>query len=283
MPSPNPVPIAALPLKPIAVSPSEPVGPSPSQVPVAALLSLPIVVPNTAPIAAFIPKVVPIAAPHPLEVSPQAAPLLPIVVQPRITTSLCQGSDLSAVAPAVYPKLHGKPSVMAPPRREVNVTVPASESCHDPMSRTLTPQDTCSDARAELHRLVTRSSAAYEASSSWEEFVAHCKNPQGDLHPAVKTLPHRAAHLLDTLRRTGATVAMKMDPWSMQRKVEALKQGSHQSANLHQDFMCEEFVDIIHKGQWVMLPSHLVMDETKFAPNPLGTSSPAVPPSPDYL
>jgi hypothetical protein len=57
----------------------------------------------------------------------------------------------------------------------------------------------------------------------------HCKNPQGDLHPAVKTLSHRAAHLLDTLRRTGATVAMKTEPWSRQKKVEALKRGSHQS------------------------------------------------------
>jgi hypothetical protein len=192
MPSPNPVPIAALPSKPIAVSPSEPVWPSPSQVPIAALLSVPIAallsvpiaVPNPAPIAAFIPKVVPIAAPHPLKVSPQSAPLLPIAVQPRITTSLFQGSDLSAVAPEFHPRLHCKLSVMAQPPREVNVTVPASESRHDPRSRTLTSQDTYSDARAELHRLVTRSSAAYEASSLWEEFVAHCKNPQGDLHPA---------------------------------------------------------------------------------------------------
>jgi hypothetical protein len=269
MPIPTPVLIAALPSKPIAVSPSEPVRPIPSQVPIAALLSVPIAVPNPAPITAVIPEVVPIAAPPPLGVSPQAAPLLPIAVHPRIPTSLCQGSDLYAVAPAFHPRLHGKLSVMAQPPREVNVTVPASESDHDPMSRTSTSQDTCSDVRAELHRLVTRSSAAYEASSSWEEFVAHCKNPQGDLHPAVKTLPHREAHLIDTLRRTGATVAMKTEHWSMQRKVEALKRGSHQSANLHQDFLCEEFVDMIHKGQWVLLPAHLVMDETNLRLSPM--------------
>jgi hypothetical protein len=270
IPSPTQVPIAALPSKPIAVSPSEPVRPSPSQVPIAVLLSVPIAVPNPAPIAAVIPKVEPIAAPHPLVVSPQAAPLLSIAVHPQITTSLCQGSDLSAVAPEFHPRLHGKLSVMAQPPREVNVAVPASESHRDPLSRTSTPQDTCSDVRVELHRLVTRSSAAYEASSSWEEFVAHCKNPQGDLHPDVKTLPHRAAHLIGTLWRTGATVAMKTEPWSMQRKVEALKRGSHQSANLHQDFLCEEFVDMIHKGQWVLLPAHLVMDKTNLRIIPLG-------------
>jgi hypothetical protein len=162
---------------------------------------------------------------------------------------------------------------MAQPPREVNVTVPASESRHDPMYRTLTSQDTCSDGRVELHRLVTRSSAAYEVSSSWEEFVAHYKNPLGDLHPSVKTMPHLAVHLLDTLRRTGATVAMKTDTWSMQRKVEALKRGSHQSANLHQDFLCEEFVDMMHNVQWVLLPAHLVMDETNLRLSPLGVVS----------
>jgi hypothetical protein len=177
---------------------------------------------------------------------------------------------LSAVAPAFHPRLHGKLSVMAQLPREVNLAVPASEPHRDPMSRTSTSQDTCSDVRAELHRLVTRSSAAYEASSSWEEFVAHCKNPQGDLHPAVKTLPHRAAHLLDTLRRTGATVKMKTEPWSRQRKVEALKRGFHQSANLHQEFLCEEFVDMIHKSQWVLLPAHLFMDKTNLRLSPLG-------------
>jgi hypothetical protein len=225
MPIPTPVPIAALPSKTIAVSPYEPVRPIPSQVPIAAPLSVPIAVPNPAPIAAVIPEVVPIATPLPPKVSPQATPMLPIAAHPRRPTSPCQGSNLYEVAPAFHPRLHGKLLVMAQLPREVNLEVPASEPNLNPMSRTSTSQDTCSDVRAELHRLVTRSSAASEASSSWEEFIAHYKNPQGDLHPAVKTLPHRAAHLLDTLRRTGATVAMKTEPWSRQRKVEALKRG----------------------------------------------------------
>jgi hypothetical protein len=244
MPSPTPVPIAALLSTTIAVSPSEPVRPSPPQVPIAA--------PTPAPIAAVIPKVVPITTPLPLEVSPQAAPLLPIAAYPRIPTSPCKVSNLSAVSPAFHPRLHGKLSVVAKLPRWVNLAVPAKEPTRDPLSRTSPYQDTCSDARVELHRLFTRSSAAYEASSSWEEFIAHCKDPQGDLHPAVKTMPHRAAHLLDTLRRTGATVAMKTEPWSRQLKVEALKRSSRQSANLHQEFLCEDFVDMIHKGQWVL-------------------------------
>jgi hypothetical protein len=58
----------------------------------------------------------------------------------------------------------------------------------------------------------------------------------------------------------------------MQRKVEARNRGSHQSTNLHQDFLCEEFVDMIHKGQWVPLPAHLVTDETNLRLSPLGVA-----------
>jgi hypothetical protein len=111
----------------------------------------------------------------------------------------------------------------------------------------------------DLDRLVQLSVAAYKSSSSWGEFIAQCKDPKGDFHPDVKTFPHRAAHLRDTLQRNGATVGMKTEPWYLQQKVEALKQGSHQSAMLHKDFLCEEFVDMIHKVQWVLLPAHLVV------------------------
>jgi hypothetical protein len=112
MPSPTPVPIAALLSTTITVSPSDPVRPSPPQVLIAALLSVPIAVPAPAPIAAVIPEAVPIATLLLLEVSPQATPLLPIVVHSRRPTSPYQGRDLSAVAPAFHPRLRGKFSVM---------------------------------------------------------------------------------------------------------------------------------------------------------------------------
>jgi hypothetical protein len=63
---------------------------------------------------------------------------------------------------------------------------------------------------------------------------------------------------------------MKTEHWSRQRKDEALKRGSHQSALLHTDFLCEEFVDMIHKGQWVLLPARLVLDENNLQLSPLG-------------
>jgi hypothetical protein len=214
MPSPTPVPIAALLLTPIAVTPSEPVRPSP---PSSADRGAPLSADRRANSSAD-------HGGYPRS-SADRRPLLPIAAHPRGPTSPCQGSDLSALDPSFHPRLQGKLSVVAKLPRGVNLAVPAKEPNRDPMSRISTSQETCSEARVELHRLVARSSAAYEASSSWEEFIAHCKDPQGDLQPAIKTLPHRAAHLLDNLRRTGATVAMKTEPWSRQRKVEALKRG----------------------------------------------------------
>jgi hypothetical protein len=62
---------------------------------------------------------------------------------------------------------------------------------------------------------------------------------------------------------------MKTDSWSRQRKNDALKRGSHQSAVLHTEFLCEEFVDMIQKGQWVLLPARLAMDEKNLRLSPL--------------
>jgi hypothetical protein len=39
---------------------------------------------------------------------------------------------------------------------------------------------------------------------------------------------------------------------------------------LHTDFLCEEFVDMIHKGQWVLLPARLVLDEKNLRLSLLG-------------
>jgi hypothetical protein len=63
---------------------------------------------------------------------------------------------------------------------------------------------------------------------------------------------------------------MKTEPWWRHRKDEALKRGSYQSALLHTDFLCDEFVDMIHKGQWVLLPARLVLDEKNLRLSPLG-------------
>jgi hypothetical protein len=67
--------------------------------------------------------------------------------------------------------------------------------------------------------------------------------------------------MLDCLWTRGATVGPKTGKWSPAPKLGALKRGSHQSACQHSDFLCEEFVDMIQKGHWVLLPTHMVLEE----------------------
>jgi hypothetical protein len=59
----------------------------------------------------------------------------------------------------------------------------------------------------------------------------------------------------------------------LEQKRQALKRGSHQSANQHSGFICEEFVDLMHKGQWVLLPADLVLHEPNLRLSPLGVVS----------
>jgi hypothetical protein len=262
---------------------------------------------TTVPIEACFPEVVPIAAPLLTEVPPdaaQAAPIavlrsraeqhtpspcpvpiapltpvpieacfpqaqvVPIAVLPGLVPAVVP-SDIPSIVTIVVPSL--KPTSQVDPNDVLAVETrpPPSQDPTCPTGRS-NPQEGCSDARVELDRLVQKSIKAYESASTWGEFVAQCKDPKGGFHPEVKHPPHRAAHLLDTLRRSGATVGMKMEPWSRQRQDEALKRGSHQSALLHTDFLCEEFVDIIHKGPWVPFPARLVLDKKNLRLSPLG-------------
>jgi hypothetical protein len=65
-------------------------------------------------------------------------------------------------------------------------------------------------------------------------------------------------------------VATKTAPWSLKQKLVALTRGSHQPANQHVEFLCGEFVDMINKGQWILLPTRLLMDARNLHLSPLG-------------
>jgi hypothetical protein len=58
--------------------------------------------------------------------------------------------------------------------------------------------------------------------------------------------------------------------WSLERKLAALQCGANQYANQHVDFLCGEFVDMIHKGQWFLLPAHIVISDPNLHLSPLG-------------
>jgi hypothetical protein len=63
-----------------------------------------------------------------------------------------------------------------------------------------------------------------------------------------------------------------MEHWSLGRKLTTLQRGAHQSMKQHVDFLSGEFVGTIHKGQWVLLPTHLMMSDPHFHLSPLGVA-----------
>jgi hypothetical protein len=65
-------------------------------------------------------------------------------------------------------------------------------------------------------------------------------------------------------------VACSGTPWSFAQKAEALTRSPHQSALQHIPFICQEFVDMIRKGQWTLLPARLVLDDLQLRLSPLG-------------
>jgi hypothetical protein len=50
-----------------------------------------------------------------------------------------------------------------------------------------------------------------------------------------------------------------MPPWTCQHLQGALSWGPHHSSLEYIDFLQEEFVDMINKGQWVILPAKAVL------------------------
>jgi hypothetical protein len=61
---------------------------------------------------------------------------------------------------------------------------------------------------------------AYASGVAGVGVVQHC-DARRYLHPEVGQIPHQAAHMLDQLRRQGASVGMKMQRWSQDQKLNS--------------------------------------------------------------
>ena len=87
----------------------------------------------------------------------------------------------------------------------------------------------------------------------WHEFVKR-RRGRGDI-TSLKNVKHPARRLLFLLESQGAPVQFSTPPWSRDRLDQAIKQGPHRSCKDYIDFLEEKFVDMIQKGQWVILPA----------------------------
>jgi hypothetical protein len=94
---------------------------------------------------------------------------------------------------------------------------------------------------------------------TWNSFVKNHRGPS-NVSPGLSTLPHPARQLLLHLGRNGAPVILTTDPWSLQRRDEAMARGSHASTFQHEGFLRAEMADMVSKGFWVVLPYAQVRD-----------------------
>jgi hypothetical protein len=122
----------------------------------------------------------------------------------------------------------------------------------------------------EIDQLIQEASQLFLDSSIWEEFVPKVRDDHGDNHPAVGKAPHPAAHLLIRFRIRGAPVARSGTTWTFAQEAVNLTRGPRHSARQHIPFLHQEFVDMIRKGQWTLLPARLVLNELQLRLSPLG-------------
>jgi hypothetical protein len=108
--------------------------------------------------------------------------------------------------------------------------------------------------------------------ASGVSFDQLCRDQRGscDIHPNVHQLPHKAARLLSHLGRRGCNVPLSSPPWTTAQNDAAVERGSHTSALQHLEFLEGEFVEMMQKGQWILLPYKSVRGLRHLRLSPLG-------------
>jgi len=86
----------------------------------------------------------------------------------------------------------------------------------------------------------------------------------------LQSMLHPAKHLLQHYKSNGVLVMFHGKPWSEEQPDAAMKRGPHKSANEHVEFLGEDFADMIHKDQRLILPYEEVKDLPGLHLNPPG-------------
>jgi hypothetical protein len=92
--------------------------------------------------------------------------------------------------------------------------------------------------------------------------------PQRFLTAGQCTTP--AHRLLRHYKHRGAPVKFSSPPWTRQQIQRALSWSPHESAYEYLDYLTDEFVDMINKGQWIVLPYSAVKHLPGLCISPLG-------------
>ena len=87
----------------------------------------------------------------------------------------------------------------------------------------------------------------------WSALV-RSRRARGDF-ASLDNVDHPARRLLKLYKHRGVPVKLSTPAWSRERCLAALERGPHKSCEDYIDFLEEEFVDMVRKGQWVILPA----------------------------
>ena len=106
-----------------------------------------------------------------------------------------------------------------------------------------------------LHDHIARDAELFNQ-LGWKAFVQQ-RRSKSDF-ASLDNVEHPAQRLLKFYKQRGAPVKFRTKPWSHTQISAALSRGAHRSCLEHLEFLHEEFVDMIQKSQWVILPAKAV-------------------------
>ena len=125
-------------------------------------------------------------------------------------------------------------------------------------------------AEETLRKYATQAASKLDSVGSWDLFVAGERGGLADIAVEVATVPHKAARLMEHLRRRGAGVPLHTGPWDSCRIRLAAQRGSHRSAKDKVEFVCLEMLEFCEQGFWTVLPMQAALSLAHLRLSPLG-------------
>ena len=108
----------------------------------------------------------------------------------------------------------------------------------------------------EIGKIIRRD-VEYLRREGWSAFV-RSRRARDDF-ATLDHVEHPARRLLMLYKHRGVPVKVSTPAWSQKRCLAAIKRGPHKSCDDHIEFLEQEFIDMMKKGQWVVLPAAIAM------------------------
>ena len=124
-------------------------------------------------------------------------------------------------------------------------------------------------AEETLRKYASQAAHKLNCVGSWDLFVAG-ERGASDISVDAVALPHKAARLMEHLRRRGAGVPLHTGPWNADRLRLAAQRGSHRSAKDEVEFVCLEMLEFCAQGFWTVLPMSVALQLPHLRLSPLG-------------